>query len=90
MGLFQLLHKLLLIGKFYLLGQILIKILSHLLSHSSGVPDARPRGDRNFMLTATDEQSVQYMKDLKELHFEPGTDYEYINPTFDLFYLLVE
>ena len=64
--------------------------LSHLLSHSSGIPDARPRGDRNFMLTATDEQSVQYMKDLKELHFEPGTDYEYINPTFDLFYLLTE
>lgn len=64
--------------------------LRHLLSHSSGVPDARPRDDRNFMLTATDEQSVQYMKDLKELHFQPGTDYEYINPTFDLFYLLVE
>ena len=64
--------------------------LKHLLSHSSGVPDARPRDDRNFMLTATDEQSVQYMKNLTELHFEPGTDYEYINPTFDLFYFLVE
>ncbi|MBR0025498.1 MAG: beta-lactamase family protein [Muribaculaceae bacterium] len=64
--------------------------LRHLLSHSSGVPDARPRGDRNFMLTATDEQSVQYMKELKELHFEPGSNYEYINPTFDLFYFLVE
>lgn len=64
--------------------------LKHLLSHSSGVPDARPRDDRNFMLTATDEESVQYMKDLKELHFEPGSAYEYINPTFDLFYLLTE
>ncbi len=64
--------------------------LKHLLSHSSGVPDARPRGDRNFMLTATDEQSVVYMKDLTELHFEPGSNYEYINPTFDLFYFLVE
>lgn len=64
--------------------------LRHLLSHSSGVPDARPRGDRNFMLTATDEQSVGYMHDLNELHFEPGSDYEYINPTFDLFYLLAE
>lgn len=64
--------------------------LRHLLSHSSGVPDARPRGDRNFMLTATDEQSVGYMTDLDALHFEPGTDYEYINPTFDLFYLLTK
>ena len=64
--------------------------LKHLLSHSSGVPDARPRDSREFMLTATDEQSVEYMKDLDRLHFEPGTDYEYINPTFDIFYLLTE
>lgn len=64
--------------------------LRHLLSHSSGVPDARPRGDRNFTLFATDEQSVGYMTVLNELHFEPGTAYEYINPTFDLFYLIAE
>lgn len=64
--------------------------LRHLLSHSSGVPDARPRGDRNFTLFATDEQSVGYMTSLDELHFEPGTSYEYINPTFDLFYLITE
>ena len=72
-------------------GDIWKKVkLRHLLSHSSGIPDARPRDDRHFMLTATDEQSVQYMKDLTALHFEPGSAYEYINPTFDLFYLLVE
>ena len=64
--------------------------LRHLLSHSSGVPDARPRDDRDFMLYATDVESASYMKDLAELHFEPGTAYEYINPTFDLFYMLVE
>ena len=64
--------------------------LRHLLSHSSGVPDARPRDDRNFMLFATDEQSVSYMTALKDFHFEPGTSYEYINPTFDLFYFITE
>ena len=72
-------------------GEIWEKVkLWHLLSHSSGVPDARPRDNLDFMLTATDEQSIGYMRDLNELHFEPGSDYEYINPTFDLFYFLVE
>ncbi len=64
--------------------------LKHLLSHSSGVPDARPRHDREFMLHATDEQSVTYMTELDTLKFEPGTAYDYINPTFDLFYFIVE
>lgn len=64
--------------------------LKHLLSHSSGVPDARPRDDLNYTLYATDEESIKYMKDLKELHFEPGSAYEYINPTFDLFYVITE
>lgn len=64
--------------------------LKHLLSHSSGIPDARPRDDHNFTLLATDKESIQYMTNLDELHFEPGSAYEYINPTFDLFYLLTE
>ena len=63
--------------------------LRHLLSHSSGVPDARPRNDYDFMLHATDMQSIEYMKDLDKLKFEPGTNYDYINPTFDLFYALI-
>ena len=63
--------------------------LRHLLSHSSGVPDARPRDDYDFMLHATDMQSIGYMKDLDSLKFEPGSNYDYINPTFDLFYALV-
>ncbi len=64
--------------------------LKHLLSHSSGVPDARPRTDREFMLHATDEQSVCYMEELDTLKFEPGSAYDYINPTFDLFYFIIE
>lgn len=64
--------------------------LGHLLSHCSGVPDVRPRTNREFMLHATDLQSIEYMHDLDSLKFVPGTYYDYINPTFDLFYLIFE
>lgn len=64
--------------------------IKHLLSHSSGIPDERPREDRNFVLTATDMQSLEYMKELDHLNFEPGTAYEYMNPTFQLMYAIIE
>jgi len=64
--------------------------LHHILSHTSGIPDARPRDDRNFVLHATDVASVGYMKTLDHLNFTPGTQYEYINPTFQLIYQLVQ
>ena len=63
--------------------------LHHILSHTSGIPDARPRSDRNFVLYSTDVSSVQYMRTLDHLNFEPGTQYEYINPTFQLIYQIV-
>ena len=64
--------------------------LRHLLSHTSGIPDTRPRNDRNFVLTATDEASYAYMENLDMLNFEPGTNYEYMNPTFQLMYTIIE
>jgi len=64
--------------------------LKHLLSHSSGIPDSRDRNDRNFVLTSTDELSYSYMKNLDSLNFEPGTSYEYMNPTFQLMYTIIE
>jgi len=64
--------------------------LHHIMSHTSGIPDARPRDDRNFVLHATDVASVQYMRTLDHLNFATGTQYEYINPTFQLIYQLVE
>ena len=64
--------------------------LRHLLSHTSGIPDSRPRHDRNFVLTATDEASCVYLETLDKLNFEPGTAYEYMNPTFQLMYMIVE
>jgi len=64
--------------------------LHHIMSHTSGIPDARPRDDRNFVLYSTDVTSVQYMRTLDHLNFVPGTQYEYINPTFQLIYQIVE
>ncbi len=64
--------------------------LKHLLSHTSGIPDSRPRDDRNFVLTATDEQSYAYLEHLDKLNFATGTAYEYMNPTFQLMYTIIE
>jgi len=64
--------------------------LHHIMSHTSGIPDARPRNDRNFVLYSNDITSVQYMRTLDRLNFAPGTQYEYINPTFQLIYQIVE
>lgn len=64
--------------------------IKHLLSQCSGLPDNRPRSDRNFTLTATDMQSIEFFKDLNEINFEPGTNYEYQNPTFQLCYAIIE
>ena len=64
--------------------------LHHIMSHTSGIPDARPRSDRNFVLYSNDVTSVQYMCTLDHLNFRPGTQYEYINPTFQLIYQIVE
>jgi len=63
--------------------------LHHLLSHTSGIPDTRDRSDRNFVLYSTDVESVGYMRTLNHLNFLPGTQYEYINPTFQLIYQII-
>lgn len=64
--------------------------LRNLLSHTSGIGDERPRDNRDFVLYSTDVDSYSYMKDLKSLHFKPGEYYEYMNPTFQLFYTIIE
>lgn len=58
--------------------------LKHLMSQCSGVPDNRPRVDKDFMLYIVDKQCLEYMVDLDELKFEPGTNYDYKNPTFQI------
>lgn len=58
--------------------------LSHLLSHSSGVPDKRGYLTRKQLLECDDTLALEYMPGLEALDFEPGTAYDYINPTFVL------
>lgn len=62
----------------------------HLLSHSSGIPDARKGYTREERIFADDVRAIEYLPTLDYLHFEPGTQYEYMNPTFVLAGSLVE
>lgn len=64
--------------------------LRHLLSHSSGVPDDRGYLSREEKIRGTDSLSVAYLPNVKQLHFSPGSEYEYINPTFVLAGNIVE
>ena len=63
--------------------------LRHLMSHSSGIPDAR-NYPREVKIYGDEALSTEYMLTLDHLNFEPGTAYEYINPTFQLIYQIVE
>lgn len=56
--------------------------LAHLASHSSGVPDSRDRSDRLATIYATDSSSIAYFPFVDSLKFEPGTAYDYLNPSF--------
>ena len=38
--------------------------IKHLLSHSSGLPDLRPRDNRDFVLHATDMECIEFFKEL--------------------------
>ncbi len=64
--------------------------LEQLLSHSSGIPDLRDRNDLKFAQTATDIESYSYIFQIDKLKFIPGSGYEYQNPTYQLFYTIIE
>ena len=81
--------------------------LRHLMSHTSGIPDARPRTDEawatytastptkfscvdNFKRFAEEDETTRFMEQLDYLEFEPGTQYDYQNPTFQLMLMIVE
>ncbi|MBO4622207.1 MAG: beta-lactamase family protein [Paludibacteraceae bacterium] len=64
--------------------------LRHLLAHSSGVPDERGYLSREEKIRGTDSLAVAYLPRVKQLHFSPGSCYEYINPTFVLAGNIVE
>ncbi len=64
--------------------------IRHLLSHSSGIPDGRGYLSREEKIAGDENLAIEYLASLNELHFAPGTAYEYINPTFVLLGKLVE
>ena len=64
--------------------------LRHLASHTSGIHDSRDRSDRSKCIYATDTTSEAYFPFVDSLKFEPGTAYDYLNPSFILLARVVE
>ena len=64
--------------------------LRHLLSHSSGVPDGRGYLTREAKIHGDEALAMEFLPELDHLNFEPGSNYEYINPTFVLLGDIVE
>ncbi|MBQ1833663.1 MAG: serine hydrolase, partial [Treponema sp.] len=64
--------------------------VKHLLSHSSGIQDERGYLTREQRIYGDDNLALEYLDKLDHLHFEPGTFYEYENPTYVLLGRLIE
>ena len=65
--------------------------IKHLLTHTSGLPDNRPvRQDSMFYLTAKDAENWYPITQTETLEFEPGTKYNYSNPSFNALALILE
>lgn len=65
--------------------------ISHLLTHTSGLPDIRfPYRDSVFYLTARDAENWAPILKTEKLNFEPGTRFEYSNPAFNALALIIE
>ena len=62
----------------------------HLASQSSGIADERDRSDRNATIFADDNSSVMFFPEVRTTQFEPGTAYDYVNPTFILLARIIE
>jgi CubicO group peptidase (beta-lactamase class C family) len=65
--------------------------IKHLLTHTSGLPDARDVAHHaaQFM-TAKDAENWQPITQIDALRFEPGSRFEYSNPAFNGLALIVE
>lgn len=67
--------------------------IKHLLAHSSGIPDSRSKLlhlTREQRILGDDSLAIAYFPLLENLNFQPGTQYEYMNPTFVLCGNLIE
>ena len=65
--------------------------LIHLLTHTSGIPDSRRVNEnKQFYLTARDEENFTPLKQTDTLEFTPGSKYKYSNPAFNGLALIIE
>ncbi|MGH1383285.1 serine hydrolase domain-containing protein [Kordia sp.] len=65
--------------------------IRHMLSHTSGLPDLRKVWDNfDFYLTAKDKGNFAPLKQADSLNFEPGTQHEYSNPSYNGLALIIE
>ncbi|MDX9930059.1 MAG: serine hydrolase domain-containing protein [Bacteroidales bacterium] len=63
----------------------------HLLTHTSGLPDSRNVSDNSeFYLTAGDEENFAPLKLTTTLEFEPGSRWNYSNPSYNGLALIIE
>jgi len=65
--------------------------ITHLLTHTSGLPDIRPVDEnREFFITAKDYDNFSPVMQAEKLNFYPGEKYEYSNPAFNGLALIIE
>jgi len=65
--------------------------VTHLLTHTSGLPDIRPVSeDPEFFITAKDYENFAPVMQADKLNFSPGERYEYSNPAFNGLALIIE
>jgi len=65
--------------------------ITHLLTHTSGLPDNRPVSENpEFFITAKDYENFAPVMQAETLDFSPGERYEYSNPAFNGLALIIE
>ncbi|MFN2336508.1 MAG: serine hydrolase domain-containing protein [Bacteroidales bacterium] len=65
--------------------------VTHLLTHTSGLPDIRPVSENpEFFITAKDYENFAPVMQAEKLNFSPGEKYEYSNPAFNGLALIIE
>lgn len=65
--------------------------VTHLLTHTSGLPDIRPVSENpDFFITAKDYENFAPVIQAEKLNFSPGQKYEYSNPAFNGLALIIE
>ena len=65
--------------------------ITHLLTHTSGLPDNRPVSENpEFFITAKDYENFAPVMQAETLDFRPGERYEYSNPAFNGLALIIE